>query len=149
MTQDPSSDPRLFDERDQAEPPPAPRARQHVKPETALHQLRPQQTPRCVEPLIDTAANERDGIVSPNGHWLVYESDFSGSFEICVRPYPNSKTGQEWKISTAGGMKPLWARNGRELFYVAPDGSLMGVPVDASDAAWSGGPLPGSWTGRT
>ena len=47
-------------------------------------------------------------------------------FEIYVKPFPNVNAGQ-WQVSTAGGTRPLWAPNGRELFFVAPDGSLMAV----------------------
>ena len=42
-------------------------------------------------------------------------------------------------MSPAGGAKPTWARNGRELFYVATDGALMSVPVEATATAWSNG----------
>ena len=95
---------------------------------------------RRVDTLVQTPSNERNGIVSPNGRWLAYDSDSSGRFEIYVRPFPNVNTGQQWLISTAGGIKPLWAQNGRELFYVAPDGALMAVAVGSPDAAaWSAG----------
>ena len=95
---------------------------------------------RRVDTLVQTPSNERNGIVSPNGRWLAYDSDSSGRFEIYVRPFPNVNTGQQWLISTAGGIKPLWAHNGRELFYVAPDGALMAVAVGSPDAAaWSAG----------
>jgi hypothetical protein len=43
-----------------------------------------------------------------------------------------------WQVSSGGGSRPLWSRNGRELFYLTPDGALMSVPVDAG-AAWSAG----------
>ena len=91
-----------------------------------------------VEPLIQTPANERNGVVSPDGRWLAYESDSSGKFEIYVKPFPNVSAGQ-WLVSTAGGTRPLWAPNGQELFYVAPDGALMAVRVDARGATWSAG----------
>ena len=94
---------------------------------------------RHVEPLIQTPADERNGIVSPNGRWLVYESNSSGRFEIYVRPFPNVNSGQQWKISAAGGVRPLWTQSGQELFYVAPDGALMAVRVDAREAVWSAG----------
>ena len=51
-------------------------------------------------------------------------------------------------MSTGGGMQPLWARNGRELFYVAPDGALMAVPVDARGSTWSAGPAVRLFNGR-
>ncbi len=91
-----------------------------------------------VQPLIQTPASERNGVVSPDGRWLAYESDSSRQFEIYVVPFPNVSAGQ-WKISTAGGTRPLWAPRGQELFDVTPDGALMAVPVDARDATWSAG----------
>ena len=50
-----------------------------------------------------------------------------GSFEVYVRPFPDVTSGK-WQVSTDGGTRPLWARNGQELFYLAPDGALMRVP---------------------
>ena len=91
-----------------------------------------------VEPLIQTPSNERNGVVSPDGRWLAYESDSSGEFEIYVKPFPNVSAGQ-WLVSTAGGTRPLWAPNGQELFFVAPDGSLMAVRVDARGSSWRRG----------
>ena len=79
-------------------------------------------------PLIRTKFNERNGELSPDGRWLAYESDESGHEEIYVRPFPTVDSGR-WQISTTGGRLPLWARDGRELFYLAPDGALFGVEV--------------------
>ena len=94
---------------------------------------------RRIESLLQTPSNERNGVVSPrDGRWLAYESDSSKRFEIYVRPFPDVSAGQ-WLISTAGGTRPLWAPNGQELFYVAPDGALMAVRVDARGSAWSAG----------
>jgi len=94
-------------------------------------------TPR-VESLLETPFEERGGVVSPDGRWLAYESNSSGRFEIYVRPFPNVGDGQ-WQVSTAGGVQPLWARTGRELFYLAPEGALLTVPVDPRSTAWSAG----------
>ncbi len=91
-----------------------------------------------VTPLLQTRFNERNGIVSPDGRWLAYQSDSSGPIEVYVRPFPNVGGGQ-WLVSTAGGTRPLWARNGKELFYVGADGALLGVPVEASGATWNAG----------
>ena len=93
---------------------------------------------RRVTPLLQTKFDERNGIVSPDGRWLAYESNSSGSFEIYVRPFPNVGDGQ-WQVSTAGGRQPLWARSGKELFYVGADGALLRVPVEASGATWNAG----------
>jgi serine/threonine-protein kinase len=94
---------------------------------------------RRVQPLLTgTPAVERNGVVSRDGRWLAYESDSAGRFEIYVRPFPNASAGQ-WLISTAGGTRPLWAPNGQELFYVAPDGALMAVRAHPGDDRWSSG----------
>jgi serine/threonine-protein kinase len=91
-----------------------------------------------VTPLLRTKFDERNGIVSPDGRWLAYDSNSSGSFEISVRPFPNVGGGQ-WQVSTAGGTRPLWARSGKELFYLGADGTLWRVPVEASGATWNAG----------
>ena len=93
---------------------------------------------RRVTPLLQTKFDERNGIVSPDGRWLAYESNSSGSFEIYVRPFPIVGGGQ-WQISTAGGRQPLWARSGKELFYLGADGMLLRAPVEASGATWNNG----------
>jgi Tol biopolymer transport system component len=93
---------------------------------------------RRVTPLLQTKFEERNGLVSPDGRWLAYESDSSGRLEIYVRPFPNAGGGQ-WQVSTGGGTAPLWARSGKELFYLAPDGALLRVPVEASGATWNAG----------
>jgi eukaryotic-like serine/threonine-protein kinase len=85
---------------------------------------------RRVQPLIKTSFTERNGEISPDGRWLVYESNDSGRFEIYVRPFPDVNSGR-WQVSNNGGSRALWARNGQELFFVAPDGrSLMRVAVE-------------------
>jgi len=86
--------------------------------------------------LVETSFNERNGVVSPDGRWLAYESDSSGQFEIYVQPFPNVNGGQ-WKVSSAGGTRPLWSPNGHELFYVGPSGALMAARVDSRGSAWS------------
>jgi len=87
---------------------------------------------------LQTKFDELNGIVSPDGRWLAYESNSSGSFEVYVQPFPNVGGGQR-QVSTAGGRQPLWARSGQELFYVGGNGALLRVPVEASGATWSAG----------
>jgi len=82
-----------------------------------------------VVPLLTEDYIERNAALSPNGRWMAYESDESGRFEVYVRPFPDVQ--QNWfPISNGGGEKPLWSRDGRELFYVDPAGRLVSVPVD-------------------
>ncbi len=71
--------------------------------------------------------DELNADVSPNDHWLAYESNESGRPEIYVRPFPNVDADRQ-QVSTNGGTQPLWARNGQELFYESV-GTLMRVPV--------------------
>jgi hypothetical protein len=82
---------------------------------------------RRPRPLVQTPADELNAEVSPDGHWLAYQSNESGRHEIYVRPFPNVDAGKR-QVSTSGGTQPLWARNGRELFY-ASMGALMRVPL--------------------
>jgi hypothetical protein len=67
---------------------------------------------------------------SPDGRWLAYASNESGSFEVYVRSFPGP--GGKWQISTGGGGYPKWSRNGKELFYRTPDSKIMVVNYIAS-----------------
>jgi Tol biopolymer transport system component len=92
-----------------------------------------------VQPLLENPPLERNAVVSPDGRWLAYEElDRDGQFQVYVRPFPNVTAGQ-WKVSTAGGTRPVWARRGQELFYVAPDGGLMAVRAEPRGPKWSAG----------
>jgi Tol biopolymer transport system component len=88
--------------------------------------------PRQLRPLIVAQGIQANAEISPDGRWLAYQSGESGQNEIYVRPFPNVDAGR-WQISTGGGVKPAWARNGRELFYLAPDFWMMAVPVRISE----------------
>jgi serine/threonine-protein kinase len=90
-----------------------------------------------VQPLMATPFSESNGEISPDSRWLAYQSNESGQPQISVRPFPDVKNGR-WQVSTDGGMQPLWARNGRELFYRAPTGALMSVRV-APGSTWAAG----------
>jgi serine/threonine-protein kinase len=83
---------------------------------------------RTVTPLVQTMFAERNGEISPDGRWLAYESDESGQFQVYLRPFPAVDGGRQ-QLSTNGGRQPAWTRSGREMVYVAPDGTLMGVPI--------------------
>jgi eukaryotic-like serine/threonine-protein kinase len=83
-------------------------------------------------PLLNSEFNEIEGTVSPDGRWLAYASDESGSYEVYVQPFgPTSSkpaTGK-WQISIGGGSDPHWRGDGREMFYVAPNRKIMAVAV--------------------
>jgi serine/threonine-protein kinase len=82
---------------------------------------------RPTEPLVQTTAAEVHGELSPDGQWLVYQSDESGRNQVWVRPFPNVDGGH-WQISTSGGITPVWARNGKELFYLDSTNAVISVP---------------------
>jgi hypothetical protein len=81
-------------------------------------------------PIVQTQFDERQGQFSPDGRWMAYVSNETGSDEIYIRPFPGP--GGKWQVSTIGGTDPRWRRDGQELFYVAPDGKLMAVPIQVT-----------------
>lgn len=83
---------------------------------------------------------ERDGSFSPNGKWIAYTSDESGKEEIYVQTFPAS--GAKWQISKGGGSRAKWRRDGKELFYLAPDRKIMAVEVGAGAIFQAGVPKP-------
>jgi eukaryotic-like serine/threonine-protein kinase len=84
-------------------------------------------TPR---PFLKTPANEMQPRISPDGAWLAYTSDETGSWEVYVQAFPSP--GAKRVISVGGGAEPQWTRGGRELVYLTPDGTMMAVDVSAS-----------------
>src|SRR4029079_19129141 len=88
-------------------------------------------------PLITTRFRERNAEFSPNGRWLVYQSDKSGRDEIWVTPFPVAAGNGEWKLSNQGGTRPVWASD-TELLYLEPTESgdrLMSVAVREASGA--------------
>jgi len=104
---------------------------------------------RRTEPLIRTPFTELNAEISPAGRWLAYESNESGQREVYVRPFPNVSA-VRWQVSGNGGTRPLWSRNGRELFYMTTAGAeatLMSVPIQPG-ATWSAGTPTKLFSGR-
>jgi eukaryotic-like serine/threonine-protein kinase len=75
------------------------------------------------QPFLSSPFSEMTPAFSPDGRWLAYQSDESGSNEVYVRPFPGP--GGKWQISTGGGLLPKWSRNGKELFYRTEDNRIM------------------------
>jgi serine/threonine-protein kinase len=78
------------------------------------------------QPFLKTQFGEGAPMFSPDGRWIAYVSNKSGRNEIYMRPFPGP--GEEWTISTEGGIEPIWARNTGELFYRQGD-TMMSVDV--------------------
>jgi eukaryotic-like serine/threonine-protein kinase len=108
----------------------------------------PMQGDRKPTPFLRTEFSERSGQFSPDGHWIAYISDESGSDEIYVREFA-SRSAQgswgaagKWLISKGGGTNPRWRGDSRELFYVSSDGKLMSVDISAKPVFAAGAPKP-------
>jgi Tol biopolymer transport system component len=93
---------------------------------------------RHVEPLLSSRFFERNAEISPDGRWIAYESNESGQFEVYVRPFPNV-TDSRHSISSGGGRQPAWGRDMKELFFLRPNGSLMGVTIAPDGGSWQAG----------
>lgn len=90
-------------------------------------------------PLVASPSAEYAAAISPDGRYFAYQSAESGGrFAIYVRPYPDAGSGR-WQISTGGGTAPVWARSGRELFYLDESNTLLAVPVQTSGPQFSFG----------
>lgn len=67
--------------------------------------------------------------LSPDGRWLAYVSDETGSNQVYVRAFPGVNSGV-WRVSTRGGVMPVWANSGRELFYLDDNLGLVAAQID-------------------
>ena len=94
-------------------------------------------TPR---PIIADAFDEFLPALSPDGRWIAYVSNESGSNEIYLRPFPNVGGGR-WQLSTDGGTEPIWSTTGRELYFRDTERATI-LAVDLAQG-------PGAATSRT
>jgi dipeptidyl aminopeptidase/acylaminoacyl peptidase len=92
-------------------------------------------------PFLQAPGNEQNARISPDGRWIAYMSDESGRNEVYVTSFP--RPARRWLVSVNGGASPVWARNGRELYYLSSsDRSITAVPVSASPTFTAGLPEP-------
>lgn len=93
-----------------------------------------------VEPfLASERAHERMGRFSPNGRWVAYSSNETGEHQIYVVRFPDG--GGKRRITSGGGVTPVWRPDGRELYFRSPDGMLMAISMDVEgDQAIAGSP---------
>ena len=90
--------------------------------------------------LLTGKGSEANGQISPDGKWVAYASDESGNWEIYVTSFPGAAG--KWQVSRGGGTEPRWRADGREIFYIAPSGMLMAVPVNGATIFATGTPAP-------
>ena len=75
-----------------------------------------------LSPLAARDGDVRDGALSPDGRWIAFSSDETGQPEIYVRRF--ASRGAAVRISMTGGRWPRWNENGRELYFLSPDGAV-------------------------
>jgi DNA-binding winged helix-turn-helix (wHTH) protein/Tol biopolymer transport system component len=92
----------------------------------------------AAQPLLNDAFNEAQARISPDGRWLAYVADGSGTQEVYVRRYPELDPPRQ--VSSDGGGQPQWRADQRELFYLSPDRSLMAATVVDPGGASFGAP---------
>ena len=88
--------------------------------------------------LVASGFSEYSARISPEGHWLAYTSEESGHPEIYLRPFPAGTSNTA--VSIGGGSEPSWRRDGRELFYRAPNGAVMSVRITLGTKVNAGKP---------
>jgi Tol biopolymer transport system component len=93
---------------------------------------------RQTRPLLQSQWLIRNAQFSPDGSFVAYASSETGSWEVYVSPFPGF--GSKWQVSRGGGEEPRWRRDGKELFYLAPDGRLMAAEVKTGTGFEAGSP---------
>lgn len=89
------------------------------------------------KPFLATQFTEAFPAFSRDGRWIAYQSTESGRYEIYVQPFPGP--GGKWQVSTEGGLRPKWSRNGRELFFRSGN-RMMAAPVAPGPTFTAGTP---------
>ena len=85
------------------------------------------------------SVRENDGMLTRDGRWMAFVSRQSGSDEVYVAPFPK---GGRRRVSAGGGAQPRWKGDDSELYFVAPDGTIMAVPVRGKELIEAGTPAP-------
>ena len=95
---------------------------------------------RTEEMLLDAEFNELDAVLSPDGRWLAYGSNETGTRLLYVKPFPNVDDAP-WRVSPDTGQDPVWSPDGRELFYLSQT-DLMVAQVETEPTFSSRTPEP-------
>ncbi|HET9371354.1 MAG TPA: hypothetical protein VFO19_13940 [Vicinamibacterales bacterium] len=103
-----------------------------LRPTTKADVLLWSRSTRALTPWLATPANEVQARVSPDGRSVAYASDESGRYEIYVRGFAGSAG--TWRVSDTGGADPRWHPDGRTLYYIRPDGTIVEVALRTAAA---------------
>ncbi len=87
-----------------------------------------------------SSTNADEAQFSPDGRWIVFFSSLSGRGEIYLQPFPSP--GERVTVSSGGGVQPKWRADGKELFYLSPEGTMMSVEVRPGATLDIGTPRP-------
>jgi serine/threonine-protein kinase len=77
--------------------------------------------------------DRRSAVLSPDGRWMAHQTNESGEYQVVVQPFPDP-SGGKWQVSPDGGVRPRWARDGQELYYVDGAGWIVRVPITTEPA---------------
>jgi len=91
------------------------------------------------KPVFQNSWIVRNAQFSPDGKWIAYSSNETGSWEIYVSPFPHADS--KWQVSRGGGEEPRWRRDGKELFYLSAEGKMIAVPVKTTGSFEAGSPV--------
>jgi eukaryotic-like serine/threonine-protein kinase len=94
---------------------------------------------RQTRPLLQSKLLVRNAQFSPDGKFVAYASSETGNWEVYVSPFPGF--GSKWQVSRGGGEEPRWRGDGKEMFYLAPDGRLMAADVKSGTGFEAGSPI--------
>jgi len=88
---------------------------------------------------LESSFDRMQSRVSPDGRFLAYTTNESGTFQIVVQTFPDPNGGK-WQISAEGGVEPKWRSDGRELYFLSLDGKMMAVPITLGPTLTAGRP---------
>ena len=100
--------------------------RNNAKTGADLIAVTPGSEPREVA-VAESQHDETEGQFAPDGKWVAYVTNESGQPEVFVQSFPEGRA--RTQVSTAGGSQVRWSGDGKEIFYVAPDGKMMAAPI--------------------
>jgi len=92
-------------------------------------------------PFLQTQFSESQGRFSPDGRWIAYVSNETGTSEVYVQSFVPGQpaSGARWKVSSGGGVQPGWRWDGSELFYLSPDHKMMAASVSLGSPSFQAG----------
>ena len=101
--------------------------------------LLPLAPPAVPIPQVQSPFTDWTAALSPDGRWMAYVSDESGSDEVYVKPILGAA---RYRVSTVGGVQPRWRGDGRELFFIGANGKLFSVAIGAQNTFTAEAPKP-------